>query len=240
MKQQKLLSLIRQAIEDYHMIEEGDRIAVGVSGGKDSLTLLYAMELLHRFYPKKFELSAITCNVGFEGMDFSGVANFCESLEIPYEQVDTEIAKIVFQENKDARPCSLCAKLRKGAMYQRLGELGINKIAYAHNKDDFIETALMSLIYEGRFYACPPVTILPEAGVTVIRPMMYVPEKGVTNFVAAQGIKVVKNTCPVDGSTKREYAKQLMEQINRENPGAKDRIMHAIVNGRFSDWPAIG
>lgn len=240
MKQQKLLSLIRQAIEDYHMIEEGDRIAVGVSGGKDSLTLLYAMELLHRFYPKKFELSAITCNVGFEGMDFSGVANFCESLEIPYEQVDTEIAKIVFQENKDARPCSLCAKLRKGAMYQRLGELGINKIAYAHNKDDFIETALMSLIYEGRFYAFPPVTILPEAGVTVIRPMMYVPEKGVTNFVAAQGIKVVKNTCPVDESTKREYAKQLMEQINRENPGAKDRIMHAIVNGRFSDWPAIG
>ena len=240
MKQQKLLSLIRQAIEDYHMIEEGDRIAVGVSGGKDSLTLLYAMELLHRFYPKKFELSAITCNVGFEGMDFSGVANFCESLEIPYEQVDTEIAKIVFQENKDARPCSLCAKLRKGAMYQRLGELGINKIAYAHNKDDFIETALMSLIYEGRFYAFPPVTILPEDGVTVIRQMMYVPEKGVTNFVAAQGIKVVKNTCPVDESTKREYAKQLMEQINRENPGAKDRIMHAIVNGRFSDWPAIG
>ena len=240
MKQQKLLSLIRQAIEDYHMIEEGDKIAVGVSGGKDSLTLLYAMELLHRFYPKKFELSAITCNVGFEGMDFGGVANFCASLEIPYEQVDTEIAKIVFQENKDARPCSLCAKLRKGAMYQRLGELGINKIAYAHNKDDFIETALMSLIYEGRFYAFPPVTILPEAGVTVIRPMMYVPEKGVANFVADQGIKVVKNTCPVDGSTKREYAKQLMEQINRENPGAKDRMMHAIVNGRFSDWPVVG
>ena len=239
MKQQKLLSLIRQAIEDYHMIEEGDRIAVGVSGGKDSLTLLYAMKLLHRFYPKKFELSAITCNVGFEGMDFSGVEDFCASLEIPYEQVDTEIAKIVFQENKDARPCSLCAKLRKGAMYQRLGELGINKIAYAHNKDDFIETALMSLIYEGRFYAFPPVTVLPEAGVTVIRPMMYVPEKGVANFVNDQGIKVVNYTCPVDGSTKREYAKQLMEQINRENPGAKDRIMHAIVNGRFSDWPEV-
>ena len=240
MKQQKLLSLIRQAIEDYHMIEEGNRIAVGVSGGKDSLTLLYAMKRLHRFYPKKFELSAITCNVGFEGMDFRGVADFCKRLEIPYEQVDTEIAKIVFQGNKDARPCSLCAKLRKGAMYQRLGELGVNKIAYAHNKDDFIETALMSLIYEGRFYAFPPVMTLPEAGVTVIRPMMYVPEKGVANFVADQGIKVVKNTCPVDGSTKREYAKQLMEQINRENPGAKDRMMHAIVNGRFSDWPVVG
>lgn len=237
MKRQKLLSLIRQAIEDYHMIEEGDKIAVGVSGGKDSLTLLYAMKLLQGFYPKKFELYAITCNVGFEGMNFSGVADFCKNLKVPYEQVDTKIAEIVFEGNKNARPCSLCAKLRKGAMYKRLGELGINKIAYAHNKDDFIETALMSLIYEGRFYAFPPVTVLPEAGVTVIRPMMYVAEKGVANFVRDQGIKVVKNTCPVDGSTKREYAKQLMEQINRDNPGAKDRIMHAIVNGRFPDWP---
>ena len=233
MQQQKLLSLIRQAIEDYNMIEEGDKIAVGVSGGKDSLALLYAMKILNRFYPKKFELYAITCNVGFEGMDF------CESINVPYEQVDTEIAKIVFEDNKDERPCSLCAKLRKGAMYKRLGELGINKIAYAHNKDDFIETALMSLIYEGRFYAFPPVTYLPKAGVTVIRPMMYVPEKGVANFVINQGIKVVKNTCPVDGSTKREYAKQLMEQINRDNPGTKDRIMHAVVNGRFEDWPEV-
>ena len=124
-------------------------------------------------YMDSTPMVAITCNVGFEGMDFTGVAEFCKHLEIPYEQVDTEIARIVFQENKDVRPCSLCAKLRKGAMYQRLGELGINKIAYAHNKDDFIETALMSLIYEGRFYAFPPVTELPEAGVTVIRPMMY-------------------------------------------------------------------
>lgn len=237
MKRQKLLSLIRQAIEDYHMIEEGDKIAVGVSGGKDSLTLLYAMKLLQGFYPKKFELYAITCNVGFEGMNFSGVADFCKNLKVPYEQVDTKIAEIVFEGNKNARPCSLCAKLRKGPMYKRLGELGINKIAYAHNKDDFIETALMSLIYEGRFYAFPPVTVLPEAGVTVIRPMMYVAEKGVANFVRDQGIKVVKNTCPVDGSTKREYAKQLMEQVNRDNPGAKDRMMHAIVNGRFPDWP---
>ena len=210
MQQQKLLSLIRQAIEDYNMIEEGDKIAVGVSGGKDSLALLYAMKILNRFYPKKFELYAITCNVGFEGMDFTGVRQFCESLNVPYEQVDTEIAKIVFEDNKDERPCSLCAKLRKGAMYKRLGELGINKIAYAHNKDDFIETALMS-----------------------------VPEKGAANFVVNQGIRVVKNRCPVDGSTKREYAKRLMEQINRDNPGTKDRIMHAVVNGRFEDWPEV-
>lgn len=239
MKQQKMLSLIRQAVEDYKMIEEGDKIAVGVSGGKDSLALLYAMKLLKTFYPINFDLYAITCNIGFEGMDFSGVRKFCEELNVPYEQVDTEIARIVFEENKDQRPCSLCAKLRKGAMYKRLNELGINKIAYAHNKDDFIETAMMSLIYEGRFYAFPPVTELKEAGVTVIRPMMYVPEKGVANYVAGQGIKVVKNTCPVDGSTKRAYAKALIERINKDNPGAKDRIMHAILNGNFSDWPVF-
>ena len=237
MQSKKLLSLIRQAMKEYDMIEEGDKIAVGVSGGKDSLTLLYAMKQLQTFYPRRFELYAITCNVGFDGMDFTGVRRYCESLGVPCEQVETQIAEIVFQENAGQRPCSLCAKLWKGAMYRRLGELGIHKIAYAHNKDDFIETALMSLIYEGRFYAFPPVTVLPEAGVTVIRPMMYVPERGVANFVQAQGIEVVKNTCPMDGSTKREYAKQLMEQISRDNPGAKERLMHAIVNGRFADWP---
>lgn len=227
MKQKKLLSLIRQAIEEYKMIEEGDRIAVGVSGGKDSMALLYLMTVLKKFYPAKFDLYAITCNIGFEGMDFSGVRTFCEKLEVSYIQVDTDIAKIVFEENKDERPCSLCAKLRKGAMYNRLNMMGINKIAYAHNKDDFIETAMMSLIYEGRFYAFPPVTELTEVSVTVIRPMMYVPEKGISNYVSEQGINVVKNKCPVDGSTKRAYAKELVRRINKENPGAKDRIMHA-------------
>lgn len=237
MKRQKLYSLIRQAIDDYAMIQDGDRIAVGVSGGKDSLTLLTAMKGLQEFYPKHFELSAITCNVGFKGMDFTGVKSFCEGQGIAYEQVDTEIAKIVFEKNADERPCSLCAKLRKGAMYTRLKEMGINKIAYAHNKDDFIETSLMSLIYEGRFYAFPPVTELDGTNITVIRPMMYVPEKGVENFVETEGIRVLKNTCPVDGSTKRAYAKELLERINRETPGAKERIMHAIVEGGFPDWP---
>ena len=237
MKVQKLLSLIRQSCERYEMIEEGDKIAVGVSGGKDSLTLLYGLKELSRFYPKHFTVTAICVDLGYANTDFTGIEAYCEKLGVELTIIHTQIGKIVMEERKEHNPCSLCAKLRKGAMYQRLGELGINKMAYAHNKDDFIETALMSLIYEGRFYAFPPVTELPEAGVTVIRPMMYVPERGVAHFVADQGIRVVKNTCPVDGSTKRAYAKQLMEQINRETPGAKDRIMHAIVNGRFPDWP---
>ena len=239
MKVQKLLSLIRQSCERYEMIEEGDKIAVGVSGGKDSLTLLYGLKELSRFYPKHFTVTAICVDLGYANTDFTGIEAYCEKLGVELTIIHTQIGKIVMEERKEQNPCSLCAKLRKGAMYQRLGELGINKMAYAHNKDDFIETALMSLIYEGRFYAFPPVTYLPEAGVTVIRPMMYAPEKGVANFVINQGIKVVKNTCPVDGSTKREYAKQLMEQINRDNPGTKDRIMHAVVNGRFEDWPEV-
>ena len=236
MKQQKLLSLIRQAIEEYHMLEDGDRVAVGVSGGKDSLTLLYAMRQLQRFYPKNFELSAITCNVGFEGMDFTGVSDFCDSLKIPYEQVDTKIAEIVFQENPEIRPCSLCAKLRKGAMYKRLAELGINKIAYAHNKDDFIETALMSLIYEGRFYAFPPVTHLDRSNLDVIRPLMYVPEVDVIGFKNKYHLPVEKSPCPVDGYTKRQYVKELIRTLNHEHPGVKERMFTAILNGNLDGW----
>ncbi|MCQ2492264.1 MAG: tRNA 2-thiocytidine(32) synthetase TtcA [Lachnospiraceae bacterium] len=237
MKIQKLYSLTRQAIDAYAMIEEGDKIAVGISGGKDSLTLLQIMAGLQKFYPKKFELMAITCDVGFEGMDFRPVASWCESLGIAYETVKTNIAEIVFEHNQDERPCSLCAKLRKGAMYDRLNELGFHKIAYAHHKDDFIETAFMSLIFEGRFYSFPPVTELDRSGITVIRPMMYVPERSVATFARENALPVVHNVCPVDGSTKRAYAKGLVKQLSEENRGVKDRLMHAIEEAHFEDWP---
>lgn len=236
MDKQKLYSLTRQAIEDYNLIEDGDKIAVGVSGGKDSLSLLVILAGLQKFYPKKFELMAITCDVGFEGMDFSYVELLCNNLNIPYEIVHTQIAEIVFDNNKDERPCSLCAKLRKGAMYDRLVELGFNKIAYAHNKDDYIETAFMSMIFEGRFYAFPPLTKLDRTGITVIRPMLYIPEKSIEDFAIKENLPIIKNLCPVDGSTKRAYAKELVAKINKDNPGAKNKIMHAILNGNFEDW----
>lgn len=236
MDRQKLYSLTRQAIEDYNLIEDGDKIAVGVSGGKDSLSLLVILAGLQKFYPKKFELMAITCDVGFEGMDFSYVELLCNNLNIPYEIVHTQIAEIVFDNNKDERPCSLCAKLRKGAMYDRLVELGFNKIAYAHNKDDYIETAFMSMIFEGRFYAFPPLTKLDRTGITVIRPMLYIPEKSIEDFAIKENLPIIKNLCPVDGSTKRAYAKELVAKINKDNPGAKNKIMHAILNGNFEDW----
>jgi len=199
--------------------------------------MLYALKGLQRFYPKHFELEAITVDLGLGNFNMDPVKRLCDELDIHYTIVPTEIGPIIFDHLREKNPCSLCAKMRKGALNNKALELGCNKIAYGHHRDDLVETMLMSLIYEGHFYAFPPVTELPEAGVTVIRPMMYVPERGVAHFVADQGIRVVKNTCPVDGSTKRAYAKQLMEQINRETPGAKDRIMHAIVNGRFPDWP---
>lgn len=237
MDRRKLLSLTRQAIEEYKMIEEGDKIAIGLSGGKDSVTLLIALATLQKFYPKKFSLMGITCDVGFEGMDFSPIAKLCADLEVPYEIVHTQIAEIVFTNHKEERPCSLCAKMRKGAMYNRLQELGFNKIAYAHNKDDFLETALMTLIYEGRFYAFPPVTELTKSGITVLRPMMYVPEKSVEGFVQAENLPVVRNVCPVDGRTRRAYAKELLEKINHDTPGAKEHIMHAIKAANLEDWP---
>lgn len=237
MKIQKLYSLMRQAIETYGLIEEGDKIAVGISGGKDSLALLVLLHGLQKFYPKHFELMGITCDVGFEGMDFSQVASFCQELGVAYEIVHTQISEIVFENHADSRPCSLCAKLRKGAMYERLQALGFNKIAYGHHKDDFIETAFMSLVFEGRFYSFPPLTELDGSGITVIRPMMYIPEKTVARFASENGFPVVHNVCPVDGSTKRAYAKNLVTQLAMENRGVKDRLMHAIEEARFEDWP---
>lgn len=239
MKLQKLLSLVRQAIEKYGMIEEGDRIAVGVSGGKDSLTLLYALKKLSLFYHKHFEVCAVSVDLGFENTDFSGIQSFCEGLDVPFSLVHTQIGKIVLEERKEQNPCSLCAKMRKGALVREVLKLGCNKIAYAHHKDDFVETMLMSLIFQGQFYAFPPVTRFEDTHLTVLRPMMLVEEAQVKGFCNRYEIPVMKSPCPVDGTTKREYAKGLLLQIQREHPGAKERMFHAIVEGKIFDWPEI-
>ena len=160
MKLQQLLSYTRKAVDDYQMIEEGDKIAVGVSGGKDSLTLLYALKGLQRFYQKHFELLAVTVNLGFENFDLAEIKKLCENLDVPYHVIDTEIADIIFQVRKEENPCSLCAKMRKGALNTAVKELGCNKVAYAHHRDDIIETMLLSLLFEGRFYAFSPKTFL--------------------------------------------------------------------------------
>ena len=239
MKLQKLLSYTRQAVDDYGLIEDGDKIAVGVSGGKDSLTLLYALSNLQRFYPKKFELIAVTVDLGYNDFDLSEVQNLCEQLQVPYHVIHTEIAKILFQDSKNASQCSLCAKMRKGALNQAVKELGCNKVAYAHHMDDVIETMFLSIIFEGRFYCFPPKTFLDKMKLTVIRPMIYIPEADVIGFQRKYQLPVVKNPCPADGHTQRESAKQLVRQINIEHPGAKKRIFRAISEGKIDGWEKV-
>ena len=233
---QRLLSYTRKAVDEYGIIQEGDHIAVGISGGKDSLTLLYALHGLKRFYPEKFELSAITVDLGFENFDLTPIEKLCRELEIPYRIVDSDIYEILFHVRKESNPCSLCAKMRKGALNTKAKELGCNKIAYAHHKDDVIETMLLSLLYEGRFHTFSPNTYLDRMDLSVIRPMIYVSEAEVIGFQRKYQLPVCKNPCPVDGHTKREYAKQLIKQLEKENPGAKDRMFHAILEGNIDGW----
>lgn len=234
MKLQQVLSNIRKAVDDYQMIEDGDRIAVGISGGKDSLTLLNGLHGLKRFYPKHFELYAVTVDLGFQNLNLSAIQSMCEQLEVPYTIVKTDIANIVFEERKESNPCSLCAKMRKGALNDAIKQAGCNKVAYAHHKDDVVETMLMSLIYEGRFHTFSPVTYLDRTDITVIRPLIYMNEVDVIGYVNKHQIPVVKSPCPADGYTKREYVKELLRHLNQENPGVKERMFTAIQNGMES------
>lgn len=239
MKLQRLYSYVRQAIDKYKMIDDGDKIAVGVSGGKDSLTLLYALKGLQRFYPKKFDIEAITVDLGFDNFDLGAIRQLCMELDIPYTVIPTEIGSIVFEQRHEKHPCALCAKMRKGALNDKALSLGCNKIAYGHHRDDLVETMLMSLIYEGHFYAFPPVTYLERTGLTVIRPLMYISESEIIGFSNKQKLPVAKSPCPANGHTRREYVRNLMHQINRENPGAIDKMFTAVVNGHIVSWPDI-
>ena len=238
MRLQQVLSYVRKAVDDYHMIADGDKIAVGISGGKDSLTLLYALHGLRRFYPQKFDIHAVTVDLGFGNLDLSRIESICaDELQIPYTIVKTDIADIIFEQRKESNPCSLCAKMRKGALNEAIKKEGCNKVADAHHKDDVVETMLMSLIYEGRFHTFSPVTYLDRMDLTVIRPLMYMNEADVIGFVNKNQIPVVKSPCPADGYTKREYVKQLLKKLNQENPGVKERMFTAIQDGGMTGWP---
>lgn len=239
MKLQQLYSQVRRAIDDYGMITDGDKIAIGISGGKDSLTLLYALAGLRRFYPEKFDLVAISVDLGIAPVDMSEIRALCRELEVPLTLIQTQIGPIIFEERQESSPCSLCAKMRKGALNDAALRLGCNKIAYAHHMDDIIETMFLSMIYEGKFYTFPPVTHLDQTDLTVIRPLMYVLEADVIGFKNKYSLPVVKNPCPADGATRREYVKQLIRQINRDNPGVKKRLFHAITTGNIEDWQQL-
>ena len=232
---QQVLSQVRRAADDYEMIQDGDKIAVGISGGKDSLTLLYALSTLRRFYPHPFELHAVTVDLGFENLNLGKIEALCKELDVPYTIVPTQIASIVFAQRKEKNPCALCAKMRKGALNEAIRGAGCNKIAYAHHKDDVVETLMLSLIYEGRFHTFAPVTFLDRMNLTVIRPLVYMKEADVIGFVHKHDVPVVKSPCPADGHTRREYVKQLLRQLNLENPGVKDRMFTAVQSG-LEEW----
>ena len=232
----RILSITRRALDDYRMIEPGDRVAVGVSAGKDSLTLLCAMAELRRFYPVPFELVAVTIDMGFEGADFSAIEALCRELDVPYHVIPTEISKIIFDVRKEKNPCSLCAKMRRGALHNAAKELGCNVVALGHHFDDAVETFMLNLFFEGRIGCFSPVTYLSRVGLKLIRPMLYVPEKDVRYFAKKVELPVVKSTCPADGNTQREEMKQLLAELDRKHDGLRYRIFGAMQRGEIDGF----
>ena len=236
---QKLIGLVRRCIEDYKMIEPGDRIAVGVSGGKDSLALLVFLAELRKYHSHPFEVEAITIDLGM-GMDYSGIRKLCEELDVPFTLVETQIGPVIFEHRKESNPCSLCAKMRRGALNLALLDRRLNKLALGHHFDDAVETFVMSLIYEGRISCFQPVTNLDRMGVIQIRPMLYLHEKTVDNFVTRMNLPVLENRCPVDKSTKREEIKQLIYNLSMTYPDLKDRIFGAMQRYPLPEWEPKG
>ena len=231
-----ILSHMRRCVEDYNMIQPGDKIAVGVSGGKDSLVLLYAMAKLREFYPAPFELHAVTVHPGPEEMDFSPVAALCEELGVEYHLVRTEIFHIIFDVRKEKNPCSMCAKMRRGAMHNALKELGIGKVALGHHFDDAVETFFLSLFYEGRLSCFQPVTYLDRTGITQIRPLLYCGESLIRNTARRLELPVVENRCPADGNTKRQEIKELIYELQGRYPGLKARAFGAMQRLPLPAW----
>ena len=236
MDTRRLLSYVRRAVDDFEMINEGDRICVGISGGKDSLALLAGLANLRLFYPKKFDLVALTVDMGFDGVDYSEIEALCRELDVPYHVKKTEIKQIIFDIRKEKNPCSLCAKMRRGVLHSTAKELGCNKIAFGHHFDDVVETFMLNLFHEGRIGCFQPVTYLSRADITLIRPLLYMPEKDVRYFANHENLPVVKSPCPADGHTEREEMKNLLNSLERQHKGLRHRIFGAICRGEIDGF----
>ena len=236
---QKLVGLVRRCVEDYNMIQSGDRIAVGVSGGKDSVALLCFLAALRQYNSSTFSLEAITIDMGL-GMDYYPIEALCNSLQVPFHLVETQIGPVVFDHRKEKNPCSMCSKMRRGALNQALLDRGMNKLALGHHYDDAVETFMMSLLYEGRISCFQPVTDLDRTGIIQIRPMLYLHEKTIDNFVSREALPVIENRCPVDKSTKREEIKQLIFELSARYPDLKERIFGAMQRYPLAEWAPQG
>lgn len=228
--------LIRRCVDDYHMIEAGDTVAVGVSGGKDSLVLLMALNHLRTYYPKPFQLEAITIELGFDGMDFDPVQDLCRELDVPYTRLKTDIKEIVFDVRKEDNPCSLCAKMRRGALCDALRDRGITKLALGHHFDDAVETFLLSLVYEGRISCFKSVTYMSRTGVWQIRPMLYAGEGRIANLAKSLELPIVENPCPQDRGSRRYEVKQLLRDMSRTYPDLRSKIFGAIQRLPLDGW----
>lgn len=232
MNLQKLVSYLRQCIKEYGMIQENDKIAIGLSGGKDSFTLLVGLKKLQSFFPTHFDLIAIYVDLGITDSthNIQIMNSFCQQIDVPFYSVNTAIYNIVFEERKEKNPCSLCAKLRKGALNNKALELGCNKIAYAHHKDDFIETSMMSLLLEGHYYCFPPITHLDKTNLTVIRPMLYIDEREIERFSHRNNLPIIKNECPADKHTKRQEIKEFIKKSSSQFPDIRKNLNAALLN----------
>ena len=239
----KILSLVRRCVEDYEMIKPGDRVAVGVSGGKDSLMLLTALAKLREFYPVPFTVEAVTLDMGHAdgrpGMDFSPVADYCAALDVPYTIIKSEIHHVIFDLRKEKNPCSMCAKMRRGALHGALQERGMTKIALGHHYDDAVETLFMSLIFEGRLSCFQPVTYLDRTGITQIRPMLYCGENLIRHTAQRLELPVVENPCPANGNTKRQEIKELIYELQGRYPGLKARAFGAMQCLPLPEWGPV-
>ena len=236
---QKLMGLVRRCVDDYDMIKAGDKIAVGVSGGKDSVVLLRLLAGLREYFDKPFELAAITIDMGL-GMDYTEIGNLCRELDVPYHIVKTEIAPIIFDHRKEKNPCSMCAKMRRGALNQAILDKGFNKLALGHHYDDAVETFMMNLLFEGRIGCFQPVTNLDRTGIIQIRPMLYIHERTVDNFAVRQNLPIIENRCPVDKTTKREEVKKLVYDLSSTYPDLKERIFGAMQRYPLPEWEPQG
>ena len=236
---QRMVGLLRRCVEDYGMISAGDRVGVGVSGGKDSVVLLVLLAELQKYNSIPFSLEAITIDMGL-GMDYSGIEELCKTLKVPFTRVETQIAPIIFEHRKEKNPCSMCSKMRRGALNQTLLDRGLNKLALGHHYDDAVETFLMSLLYEGRISCFQPVTDLDRTGIIQIRPMLYIHEQSIDHFATRQNLPVITNRCPVDKQTKREEIKKLVYDLSAVYPDLKDRVFGAMQRFPLPEWEPKG
>ena len=236
---QKILGYLRKAIEHYDMIEEGDKIAVGLSGGKDSITLVMGLKALQRFYPKHFEIVAISVNPNFEFFNSDFLRSTCEKIGVEYIEAKSNIKEIVFDIRKEKNPCSLCANLRRGILNSTAIEHRCNKLALGHNEDDVLETFFLNLLYAGNLSTFAPISYMDRSQITLIRPLIYAPEKDIRSFIKRNNIEVMPKTCPMDGVSKREDMRQLLFDFALKIPNVRANIMGAIKRANINGWKEI-